>query len=284
MSNLKPFDLNLVVKGEEISLNFLFDLQKFSIQVMYSYLSRGKLYEPDLSYFLMNILNKGDVFVDVGAHVGFFSMIAAKLVGPEGRVIAFEPEEDNLKTLKNHIDINIASNIEVVEKVVCDTDGSRTFYINRDNDGGHCLWDVGVHPFNKLSAANPKPLTLEAVTLDTALGERNIENVKILKIDTEGAEQQVCNGARQALERHAIPFVISELNEFGLQQLDTSQECFRAFMKDLGYDTFLMDREGGFPKLVPNSVAIASKSKSVSNVLFSRLEFVAPYWNVETIE
>ena len=104
------------------------------------------------------------------------------------------------------------------------------------------------------------------------------------KIDTEGAEQQVCNGARQALERHAIPFVISELNDFGLQQLDTSQEGFRAFMKDLGYDTFLMDREGGFPKLLPNSVAIASKSKSVSNVLFSRIEFVAPYWNLETIE
>ena len=49
MSNIKPFDLNLVVKGEEISVKYLFDLDKFSIQVMYSYLSRGKLYEPDLS-------------------------------------------------------------------------------------------------------------------------------------------------------------------------------------------------------------------------------------------
>ena len=49
MSNIKPFDLNLVVKGEEISVKYLFDLDKFSIQVMYSYLSRGKLYEPNIS-------------------------------------------------------------------------------------------------------------------------------------------------------------------------------------------------------------------------------------------
>ncbi|MDP6572411.1 MAG: FkbM family methyltransferase [Rhodospirillales bacterium] len=284
MSNIKPFDLNLIVKGEEISVKFLFDLDKFSIQVMYSYLSQGKLYEPDLSYFLMKILGKSDVFLDVGAHVGFFSVIAGKLVGPEGCVVAFEPEEENLQSLKKHVEINGVSNIEVVDKVVCDTDGPRTFYINRDNDGGHCLWDVGVHPFNKKSAADPKPLTIEAVSLDTALAERRIENVKLLKIDTEGGEHQVCKGARQALEKHAIPFVVCELNDFGLEQLDSSQENFRAFMKDLGYDTFLMDGDGEFPKLLPNSVAIASKSKSVSNVLFSRLEFLTPYWNVETIE
>ena len=284
MSNIKPFDLNLTVRGEEISVKYLFDMDKFSIQVMYSYLSQGKLYEPDLSYFLMGTLAKGDVFLDVGAHVGFFSIFAAKLVGPAGRVIAFEPEEDNLQSLKKHIEINGVANIEVIDKVVCDTDGPRTFYINRDNDGGHCLWDVGVHDFNVKSAADPKPLTLQAVTIDTVLGERHIEGVKVLKIDTEGGEHQVCKGARQALERHAIPFVVCELNDFGLAQLDSSQENLRAFMKDLGYDTFLMDKEGEFPKLLPNSVAIASKSRSVSNVLFSRLEFLAPYWNVETIE
>ncbi len=186
MSNIKPLDLNLVVKGEEISVKFLFDLDKFSIQVMYSCLSQGKLYEPDLSYFLMKTLGKDDAFLDVGTHVGFFSVIAAKLVGPEGCVAAFEPEEENLQSLKKHVEINGVSNIEIVDKVVCDTDGPRTFYINRDNDGGHCLWDVG-------------------------------------------------------------------------------------------YDTFLMDRDGEFPKLLPNSVAIASKSRSVSNVLFSRLEFLTPY-------
>ena len=101
MSNIKPLDLNLVVKGEEISVKYLFDLDKFSIQIMYSYLSRGQLYEADLSYFLMNILGKGDTFLDVGAHIGFFSVIAAKLVGPKGRVVAFEPEEDNLQSLKS---------------------------------------------------------------------------------------------------------------------------------------------------------------------------------------
>ena len=128
------------------------------------------------------------------------------------------------------------------------------------------------------------PLTLEATTLDTVIGELGLDGIKVLKIDTEGAEHQISMGARQALEKHAIPFVVCELNEFGLEQLDSSQGNFRAFMKDLGYDTFLMDKEGEFPKLLPNSVAIASKPKSVCNVLFSRLEFLTPYWNVETIE
>jgi len=284
MSSIKPFDINLTIRGEEISMKYLFAMDKFSIQVMYSYLSQGKLYEPDLSYFLMRTLAKGDVFLDVGAHVGFFSIFAAKLVGTAGRVIAFEPEKDNLQSLNKHIEINGASNIEVVDKVVCDTNGLRNFYINRDNDGGHCLWDVGAHDFNVKSAANPKHLTLEAVTLDTVLGEHDIESVKVLKIDTEGGEHQVCKGARQTLEKHAIPFVVCELNDFGLAQLGSSQENLRSYMKDLGYDTFLMDTADEFPKLLPNSVAITVKSRSVPNVLFSRLEFLAPYWTVETIE
>ena len=284
MSEIQPFELKLIIKKEEISVQYLFDPDKSAVMFMYSRLSQGKLYEPDVSYFLMNILGKGDVFLDVGAHIGFFSMIAAKLVGPKGRVVVFEPEEENLQTLRKHIEINDVANIEVVDKVVCDADGPRTFYYNRDNDGAHCLWDVSLHPFNKKSAADPKSRTVEATTLDTVIGALGLDGIKVLKIDTEGAEHQVIEGAVGTIKGSDIPFILCELNDFGLDLMGSSQTAFRSFMKELGYDTFLMDKEGDFPKLLPNSVTIASKSNLVSNVLFSRLEFLAPYWNVEAIE
>lgn len=284
MTHVQPFDLKLLVNDEEIAISYLFDLDLFSIKIMYSSLSQGRLYEPELCHVLFRALKKGDTYLDVGAHVGYFAIIAAKLVGPEGRVVAFEPEGANLARLGEHIAMNKLANVTVVNKVVCDAVGPRTFYINRDNDGGHGLWDVGRHSFNVKSAAQPQPIEIEATTLDATAAALGTAAIKVLKIDTEGGEHQILEGAAKTIERQAIPFVICELNEFGLNQLGSSQSALRSYMKARGYDTFVMDKEGAFPKLVPEGVTLVSRSNSVTNVLFSRPEWLAPYWPMEAVD
>ena len=281
MSNVVPVEVNLKVGDEVHSLRYRFDLDKFSQNIFHGYLSKGRLYEPDLSMFVIRVLKKGDVFVDVGAHVGVFSILASKLAGPDGQVIAVEAERDNVDDLMGHVELNGCRNITVRNAVLSDSPGPTTFYTNADNDGGHCLWDPGRHAFNRKSAANPEPRTVEAETLDSIIGELKPPAIKILKMDTEGAEHLIVKGGLETIESYRIPFILSEMNDFGLQQLGSSQQAYRSAMKEIGYDTFLMDDQGGFPKLLPLSVPI--QTRMVINVLYSTVDSLAPYWDAERI-
>ena len=281
MSNVVPVELNLKVGEDLHSLRYRFDLDKYSQRIFHGFFSKGHLYEPDLSMFVIRALKKGDVFVDVGAHIGVFSILASKLVGPDGLVIAVEAEPENVDDLMRHVEMNACRNITVRNAVLSDRSGPTTFYTNADNDGGHCLWDPGRHAYNRKSAANPEPRTVEAETLDSIIGDIKPPAIKILKMDTEGAEHLIITGGMETLATYDIPFILSEMNDFGLQQLGSSQQAYRSAMKEIGYDMFLMDDKGGFPKLLPLSIPI--RSRMVVNVLYSTVDNLAPYWDAETI-
>jgi len=240
-------------------------------------------YEPEVSLFLMRVLRDGDFFVDIGAHVGYFSILAAKLVGKKGQVVSFEPEDNNFEHLQSNIALNDLSNITLFQRPVTEKTEMRTFYINSDGDGGHALWDPGLFPGNERSKAKPQPRNVETITLDAVLSDKVVKNFpKIIKIDTEGAEKNVLEGARVILQEGRVPFVICELHEFGLRQFGTSQEGLRSFMRDYGYETFLLPPTGGFPKLIPYGVQI--ESKIFLNILFSQTEWLSPYWPVEFVD
>src|SRR5437870_4121888 len=101
----------------------------------------GRAYEPDVSGALSRILSADDVFVDVGANVGFFTLLASLLVGANGRVVSFEAASTALAELRGHIALNQLANVTVVPKAASDEVGEATFYLNRDDVGGNALWD-----------------------------------------------------------------------------------------------------------------------------------------------
>ena len=240
-------------------------------------------YEPEVSLFLMRVLRDGDLFVDIGAHVGYFSILAAKLVGEKGQVISFEPEDINFEHLKSNMALNNLYNITLFQRPVTEKIEMRTFYINSDGDGGHALWDPGLFPGNERSKAKPQPRNVETITLDAVLSDKVVKKQpKIIKIDTEGAEKNVLEGARDMLEKRRVPFVICELHEFGLREMGASQDGLRSFMRDYGYETFLLPPTGGFPKLIPYGVQI--QSKVFLNILFSQTEWLSAFWPVEFVD
>ena len=87
-------------------------------------------------------------------------------------------------------------------------------------------------------------------------------------------------GAGGLLREFEVPYIVAELNEFALIQMDSSQAAVRGFMAELGYETFLLYRDGVLPKLVPAGTRI--ESVYGLNVLFSTVEDVAAFWKVET--
>src|SRR6185503_13036188 len=92
-------------------------------------------YEPDVSGLLIKVLRKDDCIFDVGANCGYFTSLAAALVGPRGHVLAIEPAPGCVARLKANVARNAVGNVSIVEKVATNRSGEITFHINRDNSG-----------------------------------------------------------------------------------------------------------------------------------------------------
>lgn len=131
--------------------------------------------------------------VDVGAHVGSFTLLASLMVGKEGKVIAIEPETKNFNQLIKNLKLNKIENVITKNIALSDINGKEDFFI----DKGSCC-----HSFFRQDSSIDK-IQVESKTLDTLLAELNINKINILKIDTEGSELKVLKGARETLLKNS---------------------------------------------------------------------------------
>ncbi|HEY1719833.1 MAG TPA: FkbM family methyltransferase [Magnetospirillaceae bacterium] len=241
-----------------------------------SFVTKGQYYEPEISQLMLRVVRDGDTVIDVGANVGFFTILAATLVGSNGRVVSFEPDPANRARLTNNSAINGYTQCTLIESPVTDKPGTVEFFINSDDSGGNALWDPAQFPGNVRSQAQKKVMQVQATTLDDEIVRQKLLTPKLIKVDTEGADQRVLEGARKLLAKAAVPFVVSELHEFGLEKMNCSQESFRGYMEGLGYSTFTLYYSGVMPKFVPPATKI--RSRYIANVLYSTPEQIAKYW------
>lgn len=249
------------------------DRAQMSQRLMLDAFTADRMYEPETSQFVASVLREGDTFVDVGAHVGYFSMLAATLVGPGGRVLSFEPEAENFRHLQEHARLNGFAQVQAINQAVGDAEGTAEFFVNADNDGGHALWDVGLHGFNRKSRLAPQRRQVRVTTLDRVLADEPVPP-RLIKIDAEGCEQRVLQGARGLLQRTPVPFVVCEVNHFGLECMGASEASLRQWMLDLGYDVFaLHPRDGSLVPLRPDQRVV---SEQVFNLLFRHRSAAPP--------
>lgn len=262
-------NLAITTNQETKQLKLYLDAEKYTQQLMLSRFSAGKLYEPEVSDFLIQTLRPGDRFVDIGAHIGYFSLLAATLVGTSGSVLAFEMESANYKKILENIGLNHLLNLKVFNVALGSETKEAQFFVNLDNDGGHALWNVGAHQFNQKSRTSQATEKVRVMTLDEVLNHQNAHPPKMIKIDTEGAEFQVLKGSVNTLKTHQVPYIICEVNRFGLEQMGTNETELRAWMRSLGYEAYLMQASSpNLVKLEPNQYCDTTK---VFNLLFSRV-------------
>jgi FkbM family methyltransferase len=160
----------------------------------------------DLEEFLARFVKWGMTVIDVGAHQGFFTLLMSKLVGPKGLVVAFEPSPRELKRLKLNVTINRCRNVRVEGYAIGDRKGVVEFFVVSDR------WTT------RNSLVAPKIHRTEHVfvnmtTLDDYLQETQIVSVDLVKIDVEGAELMVLQGAERLLTSPWQPIIICELND-----------------------------------------------------------------------
>jgi hypothetical protein len=125
-------------------------------------------------------------------------------------------------------------------------------------------------------------ITVPGTTLDAEWEQLRLPAPKVIKIDTEGAEQRVLEGMRGLLSRQKPRFVITELHTFGLNKMGCSEESLRGFIEGLGYSTFGLTHAGALPRLIPTATRI--QTPFIVNLLFSKPEWVGKYWPTVVID
>ena len=160
-------------------------------------------HEPELQHALVELLQPGDVFYDVGSNCGFFTIIAAKLVGEQGRVIAFEPSSEAASEVRQNVAANRFNHVELLEMALGDEDGQAVLYTSEQSAWGRLE-----------STDHRKPL---AYSRETSVLVKRLDSLPelpkpdVIKVDIEGGEIAMLRGAMKTLFE-AKPFLLVELH------------------------------------------------------------------------
>ena len=198
--------------------------------ISWSIICKGT-WEPDESRVLGHLLRPGDVAIDIGAHVGWYTMLFANRVGENGKVIAFEPAPENFSLLKMNVSLNDKRNVRVENVALGDRAGEVALACDGDNFGDHYV---------RFANANQpqKGVAVRCAKLDDALPLP--DQIRLIKLDCQGSEPAILAGATNALGRCA--FLATEFWPDGMRRagFDPREYAallagrFRAFRR-LGY-------------------------------------------------
>jgi len=179
-------------------------------------------YEPWMQELLKAELAPGDCYYDVGAHAGFFSLIAARFVGASGKVVAFEPDPENVEALKGNIAKNGAAQVSIVQAAVWSFTTQLTF---------ERAAEASNRTQGRIAASSHREagcISVPAVCLDDLVFRDGYPRPQLIKMDVEGAEWEALQGARRLLGE-VKPKLLCEIHD--VNQMGQ----IRAYMEQFGY-------------------------------------------------
>ncbi|HEX8923837.1 MAG TPA: FkbM family methyltransferase [Patescibacteria group bacterium] len=156
-------------------------------------IAEGK-YEPYFTKLMLEQAEKGDTVIDIGANIGYDTILLAKKVGAKGRVYAFEPDKTNYEILIENIRANNLENVEAVSAAVGKNEGTAKLFESKDNFGDHRIWKP---ENNKKFGADDE---VKMISLDGYFKNKK-EKIKLIKIDTQGWEPAVIEGAEKLMAK-----------------------------------------------------------------------------------
>jgi FkbM family methyltransferase len=198
-------------------------------------------YEPEVRRVFRTVLPLGGVALDVGANVGWHTLLMASLVGARGRVLAIEPNPALRHRLHDHLSLNRLKQVEVISDIAADTDETMDFYAPSLNDGnsgdGHVV---------KEAQRDAMILRLEARRMDTIVAAAKCERLDVIKVDVEGFEWRVLRGGEDTIARFR-PHIVFEYNAEYASRGGGTPEVMGDFFQTHGYRLFTIGRNWAEP-------------------------------------
>jgi FkbM family methyltransferase len=223
--------LNYVVHGKKLKVR-LFSGDPFIVrvgdQISQAVFSYG-CHEPHLTSLVLPFLKPGMTVFDIGANIGYYTVLMARRVGVAGMVHAFEINDHVIELLEENIRFANIRNVKIVKRAVANTTGQREFFVPAVGDEG----EGSLKKSNRYEAVTT--VKVPSVSLDDYVKQNEINKVDFIKIDVEGAEYEVFEGARNLLSSNERPVIMFEALDsacmnFGVNWLDVVEK-----LKSFGY-------------------------------------------------
>lgn len=215
------------------------------------------------------ICGPGDCIVEVGSNIGTETILFAKIVGPRGRVVSFEPLPENAAAQRRLIELNRLNQIDLVQVAVSDEPGKCLFELPEDP------WNSGTGQIVAKGESRSNCLEVELVTLDHLAAQGRIPPTKLLVMDVEGAELRVLAGGEGFMKQNE-PCVLLEVNGERLPQVGLRVADVDDYFEKRGYSRWLITSRGLRPadrdqKSSENWLCIPRASSAASEALRKRI-------------
>jgi FkbM family methyltransferase len=190
-------------------------------------------YAPDLSLALKHFVKPGMFVIDVGANIGAYTLIFGKQVGPRGKVISVEPNPETYDRLLYNIEFNgLEDTVKVFKIALSDKPGEGTLFVPEKNHPHR-----GIASLQKYSDSLTTDFKVKIETLDGLANKLNLPRIDFLKVDTDGSDAFVLEGARTTLQ-HFHPMIVFEANYLAHQDSEATILKARDMLLSLDYEFY----------------------------------------------
>ena len=184
-------------------------------------------HEPDTTALLKSLVRDGDTVLDIGAHIGYFTLLMAGLAGDSGRVIAFEAHPDNAALLRKTIVESGYNNVVIENKATTSRTGSLYLIPDREGTVDHRTTDV---------LEGPEQIGIEGVALDDYFDATT--KVDVIKMDIQGAEGHALRGMERLVARQDRLTLITEFEPWGLDESGIGARRYLEMLRDFGFTVY----------------------------------------------
>jgi FkbM family methyltransferase len=188
-------------------------------------------FEPFERELFVEALRPGMVVLDLGANVGYYTLLAARKVDRDGVVYAFEPHPRTLRSLRDNVAMNTASNVRIFDAAVSDRSGERLLYVS----------DTASHSGLYRSMEDEKPRSLSVATL--AIDDLDLDRIDLLKLDIEGEEQAALEGMQRTLARSPEATAFLEFNPAALLAAGREPTSFMLYLQGRFREVEVIDEQ-----------------------------------------
>ncbi len=216
------------------------------------------MHEPEQVALFRNIVQEGDVVLDLGAHIGYYTLLFAQLVGPQGKVYAFEAHPDNAALLRKSIAESGYDNVVIENKAVWEKTGKFPLY-----EASHCSED------HRMSAApdHSASITIDAVALDDYFPSDM--HVDFIKMDIQGAEGHALKGMKDLLASQKQVSIVTEFEPECLDRSEVGTQAFLHLLTEQGFNCYDLEGDGGLKTPVqPETLCTQYAGKNERTNLF----------------
>ncbi|MFN4133512.1 MAG: FkbM family methyltransferase, partial [Candidatus Hadarchaeales archaeon] len=187
------------------------------------FLSINRVYEPITTKVVKREIKKGDVVLDIGAHIGYYTLIFAKNVGNSGKVYAFEPEPHNFQLLLKNVEYNGYTNVVALQKAVSNKTGKIRLYLSDDYSVDHSIFS---------SSGRGKFIEVDSISLDDYFKNQKVD---FIKMDIQGGEGLAFEGMKSLLNRNRTIKILFEFWPAALQESGTDHAQLLKWLLKRGF-------------------------------------------------